>query len=227
MAKFTSAVAVVLPFLALAFVPPHVMAADEDPLQDFCVADLAKANTTINGFVCKNPNQVYAYDFKSDFLSKPGVINPTLGSAVTLANVMEFPGLNTQGLSMARIDFAPNGLNPPHVHPRATELLFLVEGTLLVGFVDTNNVLFQQTLHAGDLFVFPRGLVHFQLNVDAKKPALSISALNSQNPGASQVAVAVFAAKPPISEEVLEITFGIGKDEVDNLMNNVKKIAAA
>ena len=227
MAKFTSAVAVVLPFLVLAFVPPHVMAADEDPLQDFCVADLAKANTTINGFVCKNPNQVYASDFKSDFLSKPGMINPKLGSAVTLANVINFTALNTQGLSMARIDFAPNGLNPPHVHPRATELLFLVEGTLLVGFVDTNNVLFQQTLHAGDLFVFPRGLVHFQLNVDAKKPALSISALNSQNPGASQVAVAVFAAKPPISEEVLEITFGIGKDEVDNLMNNVKKIAAA
>ena len=215
--------ALVASVLILAFAAPHVVAADEDPLQDFCVADLS--TTPINGFVCKNPNQVLASDFKSDFLVRNVTpINPQLGSAVTLAAVTKFAALNTQGLSIARIDFNPKGLNPPHVHPRATEVLFLVEGTLQVGFIDTTKKLFQQTIYAGDLFVFPRGLVHFQLNADDKKPALSISALNSQNPGASQVAVALFDASPsPVSEQVLETTFGIDKHEVDRLIASVKK----
>ncbi|CAB4283217.1 unnamed protein product [Prunus armeniaca] len=45
----------------------------------------------------------------------------------------------------------------PHIHPRSAEILFLVDGTLEVGFVDTKNNLFTQTLQAGDLFVFPKG----------------------------------------------------------------------
>ena len=37
----------------------------------------------------------------------------------------------------------------------------MVGGTLQVGFVDTTNKLFTQTLPTGDIFVFPKGLVHF------------------------------------------------------------------
>ena len=37
-------------------------------------------------------------------------------------------------------------------------------------------------LYPGDVTVFPRGLLHFELNV-GKRTALYISALNSQNPG--------------------------------------------
>ncbi|CAB4269043.1 unnamed protein product [Prunus armeniaca] len=35
-----------------------------------------------------------------------------------------YAGLNTLGISLTRIDFAPNGLNPPHTHPRASEFLW-------------------------------------------------------------------------------------------------------
>jgi quercetin dioxygenase-like cupin family protein len=44
-------------------------------------------------------------------------------SNVTLINAMKLPGLNTLGISMARIDYAPRGQNPPHTHPRATEII--------------------------------------------------------------------------------------------------------
>ncbi|XWS64821.1 hypothetical protein CRYUN_Cryun05aG0037100 [Craigia yunnanensis] len=48
-------------------------------------------------------------------------------------------GLNTLGISLARIDYAPyGGLNPPHTHTRATEILVVLEGTLYVGFVTSN-----------------------------------------------------------------------------------------
>jgi quercetin dioxygenase-like cupin family protein len=59
--------------------------------------------------------------------------------------------------------FAPYGVNPPHTHPRATEILVVVKGTLYVGFVTSNpdNRLFTKTLYAGDVFVFSIGFIHF------------------------------------------------------------------
>lgn len=226
MLKPTNYVGLVASLLFLALSGLLVSAADSDPLQDFCVAldaDHINPDVFVNGFLCKNPMEVLAKDFKSEFLRMPGNTDNKLGSAVTLASASTFGALNTQGLSVARIDYAPKGgLNAPHVHPRAAEVLFLAQGTLLVGFVDTNNTLFAQTLNAGDLFVFPRGLVHFQINL-GDKPAMAIGALNSENPGRSTVAQALFAADTPLPSEVLETAFGIEKEEVDRIIQGVQK----
>ena len=228
-----------LVFVALCAIAPGQLtaAADEDPLQDFCVAyddDDAYAAITINGRTCKRADKVTAEDFRSTLLRSSATQDlsgrhPNNGpqAIVTLASVANFPGLNTLGLSIARIDFPPNGgLNPPHVHPRATEVLLLAQGTLTVGFISTNNTLFQAMLYAGDLFVFPRGLPHFQINPDEKIQALAISALNSQNPGVSQLAAALFAADPPLPDIVLQNTFGIDQSEVDALTASVKATLA-
>ncbi|XP_024525533.1 putative germin-like protein 2-1 [Selaginella moellendorffii] len=197
--------------------PPLVLAADKDMLQDVCVAD--NNNTiTINGKVCKPMVAVVAEDFKSGLLRNPGNTSNRLGSAVTAANVGNFPGLNTLGVSFARLDYAPGGVNPPHVHPRGTEVLFLVQGTLFVGFVTTapDNRLFAQTINPGELFVFPRGLVHFQINT-GREPAVAVAGFNSQNPGVSQVAKAVFGSNPPILDAVIERTFQIDNALVQRL----------
>jgi len=77
----------------------------------------------------------------------------------------------------------------------------LAEGELYVGFVDTNNTLFATTIKAGELFVFLKALVHFQLNVGSG-PALAFSALNSPNPGVQQIAAALFT--PDTNDDVLE-----------------------
>ena len=58
----------------------------------------------------------------------------------------------------------------------AGAFLFLLDGALEVGFVDTTNKLFTQTLQAGDMFVFPKGLVHYQINCDVKNSSIAISA---------------------------------------------------
>lgn len=91
-------------------------------------------------------------------------LNSTTGSAVAVtgANVEKIPGLNTLSVSLARIDYAPGGLNPPHTHPRATEVVYVLEGELEVGFITTANKLFSKTIKIGEVFVLPRGLVHFQ-----------------------------------------------------------------
>lgn len=191
-------------------------AADPDPLQDFCVTDPTHS-TTQNGFPCKPPSHVSSADFKSSALVSPGNTssNP-FGIALTLASASSFGALNTQGLSFARIDYAKCGVVPPHVHPRASEILFVLDGTLSVGFVDTANKLYKETLCAGELFVFPRGLLHFIYNVGAGR-AVTLSGFNSQNPGTSLVANALFGAEPPVSDEVLEKAFQLSEKEVKSL----------
>ncbi|KAH9292137.1 hypothetical protein KI387_008443 [Taxus chinensis] len=184
-----------------------VMAADSDPLQDFCVADLG-SKVLVNGFVCKDPKEVSAEDFFFAGLGIAGDTNNPVLSNVTPANVNQIGGLNTLGISFVRIDFAVGGINPPHTHPRATEVLFLMEGTLFVGFVDTNNTFFSKTLQKGDLFVFPKALVHFQQNV-GQENAVAIAGLSSQLPGVQTIANSLFAANPPLPDSVLSKAFRI------------------
>ncbi|KAL5213936.1 hypothetical protein ABZP36_003088 [Zizania latifolia] len=208
-------VAVAAAFVVCSSVP-RVVASDPSPLQDFCVADKLSA-VLVNGFVCKNPKQVTANDFFFRGLNVPGnTMNPQ-GSNVTAVTVNELPGLNTLGISLVRIDFAPGGQNPPHTHPRATEVLTVVQGTLLVGFVASNqnqNQLLTKQLAEGDVFVFPIGLIHFQLNNGAV-PAVAFAGLSSQNPGVITIANAVFGSNPPINDDILAKAFMIDKEQVD------------
>jgi quercetin dioxygenase-like cupin family protein len=188
---------------------------DPDNLQDICVADLASA-IIVNGFPCKPATNVTAADFSSKILATPGATNNTFGSLVTAANVQKIPGLNTLGVSLARIDYAPGGINPPHTHPRATEIVFVLEGQLDVGFITTANVLISKTIVKGETFVFPKGLVHFQKN-SGYGPASVISAFNSQLQGTVNVPLTLFAATPPVADNVLAQTFQIGTKEVQKI----------
>jgi quercetin dioxygenase-like cupin family protein len=172
----------------------------------------------VNGKFCKDPEQAKADDFFFKGLNKPGNTDNRVRSNVTTVNVDQIPGLNTLGISLARIDFAPYGLNPPHTHPRATEILVVLEGTLYVGFVtsNTDNRLFTKVLNKGDVFVFPVGLIHFQFNV-GKTNAIAIAALSSQNAGVITIADAVFGSDPPINPDVLTKAFQLDKNVVEHL----------
>ena len=118
-------------------------------------------------------------DILTDFIVLPNVTNvdgnfftftglrdifkggPSTTLKVSKVSLAEFSALNGQSVSYAVLGYPAGTTTPPYVHPRASELLFVVEGTLQVGFVDTTNKLFTQTLLTGDIFVFPKGLVHF------------------------------------------------------------------
>ncbi|KAL4184541.1 hypothetical protein AMTRI_Chr10g1570 [Amborella trichopoda] len=207
-----------VPFLSL--IVSQAFASDPSPLQDFCVAD-NNSQVFVNGKVCKDPKLATAKDFFFPGLDKPGNTSNPLGSKVTPVFVMQLLGLNTLGVSIARIDFAPWGQNPPHTHPRASEILTVLEGTLYVGFVTSNpdNRLISKTLNKGDVFVFPQGLIHFQQNVGYGN-AVALAAFGSQNPGVITIANAVFGSNPPISDAVLAKAFQIDKKLVDKLQSS-------
>ncbi|XP_059076489.1 putative germin-like protein 2-3 [Cryptomeria japonica] len=189
-----------------------VMGGDPDSLQDFCVAD-RQGQVSVNGFSCKDPKMVSAEDFFFGGLRR-GDTNNAVGFNVTAANVNQIPGLNTLGISLVRIDYAVDGIIPPHTHPRASEILVLLKGQLLVGFIDTTNKFYSKVLKKGDVFVFPKGLLHFQQNV-GERNAVAIAALSSQNPGIQVTANSLFAANPPMPDGVLTKAFRSDKTVVD------------
>ncbi|XP_043715330.1 germin-like protein 5-1 isoform X1 [Telopea speciosissima] len=211
--------AIIIPLFLICAMFSGTYASDPDMLQDVCVADLT-SGVKVNGYPCKKAGNVSASDFFYSGLAKAGMTNNTMGSVVTAANVEKIPGLNTLGVSISRIDYAAGGLNPPHTHPRATEMVFVLEGELEVGFITTANVLISQTIKKGDIFVFPRGLVHFQKN-NADVPATVLSAFNSQLPGTQSIALTLFTSSPSVPDNVLTKAFQIGTKEVEKIKSKL------
>ncbi|CAI0422949.1 unnamed protein product [Linum tenue] len=118
---------------------------------------------------------------------------------------------NTLGIAIVRIDYAPWGINSLHAHPRATEILTVIEGSLEVGFVTSNpeNRHITKILKKGDVFVFPVGLIHYQRDIGYGN-VVAIVALSSQNPGVITIANTIFGSKPDISTHLLAIWYALG-----------------
>ncbi|KAL6839844.1 hypothetical protein ACP4OV_029654 [Aristida adscensionis] len=185
---------------------------DATPLQDFCVADL-QAALPVDGFACKPAANVTDEDFFSGALVAATSTRNPFGVNSTRATVSAFPGLNTLGLSITRTDLAAGGLNPPHSHPRASELVMVLKGEVTVGFTTATNRLFAKVVRENELFIVPRGLQHYQLNTGAGD-AVFVAMFDSQSPGLVTPTLALFATNPPMPMEVLTKTFLMGEDEV-------------
>ncbi|GAY38979.1 hypothetical protein CUMW_040870 [Citrus unshiu] len=102
--------------VVLLILPFSSRASDPDPLQDVCIADL-NAPISINGFPCKPASEVTSDDFFTDF-SKEAATFDVFKRGATLGDVFGFPVVNTQGVSLFRIDLDVGGINRPHTHPR-------------------------------------------------------------------------------------------------------------
>ncbi|KAF4348415.1 hypothetical protein G4B88_010805 [Cannabis sativa] len=173
----------------------------------------------VNGKFCKDPKLANADDFFFTGLNIPRDTHNPVGSNVTQVNVDLIKGLNTLGITLARIDYAPFGQNPPHTHPRGSEILVVVEGTLYVGFVSSNqdgNRLFTKVLKEGDVFVFPIGMIHFQFN-PAHAPAVAFAGLSSQNAGTITIANSIFGSNSAINPDVLAKAFQVDKYVIEKL----------
>lgn len=203
--------------------PSH--SADPDPLQDFCIADL-RSTPSINGFPCKPASNVTSDDFFFNGLSQEGNTSSNhMGSFVTQGHVLAFPGLNTLGMSMNRVDIAPGGVTHPHTHPRATECGVVIRGRLMVGLITTADVVYYKNLSVGEVFVIPRGLVHFQMNVGVDK-VLVFTAFNSHMPGTVQIARNLFTSSnssSSVPDQVLMKAFQVNQTVIDEIRSNLSK----
>ncbi|KAK1262362.1 Germin-like protein 9-3 [Acorus gramineus] len=184
-----------------------VGASDPDILSDFVVPPTLDPDTITRQFFTFT-------GFRN--LRKANLTGKT-NAMIAKATKKEFPALDGQSVSVATIMYPPSGINPPHTHPRAAELLIVLQGTLEVGFVNTQNKLFVQTLQPADLFIFPKGLVHFQVNRDTVFPAVALGVFGSASAGTVSLPSSVFGSG--ISEDILAKAF---KTDVGTVSKIVK-----
>lgn len=169
---------------------------------DYCVSNL-KLPKTPAGYPCVNPDKLTSDDFIFTGFHNPGNFDTIFKFAAILANEETFPALNGLGLTMARLDLAVGGVVPIHTH-RVSEIIIVIEGTIIAGFIGTNNTAYYKILNKYDVMIFPHSLLHFQVNV-GDTPALAFVSLNSANPGFQTVSVALGANDLP-TEIISKIT---------------------
>lgn len=193
------------------------LASDPDPVQDYCIPNprfgSIRSISHLLILPCKNSTEATDDDFIFSGMKEAGNFSDT-GLASIPVNPTVFPGLNTLGMSFVRADLKVGGINPPHFHPRATEIAYVVQGSVYSGFVDSTNRVFAAIIEQGEVMVYPRGLVHFQMNV-GKKPATIFGSFNSQSPGLQKIPSAVFGSG--INEELLEKAFGLSSKQIGKM----------
>ncbi|PWA75104.1 germin, RmlC-like cupin domain protein [Artemisia annua] len=182
-----------------------VFSSDPDPVQDYC---LPSPHTK----PCKNTSSITVDDFIYSGIKHPGKFTNKFSGVPVSASV--FPALNTLGMSLVRADFEVGGINVPHYHPRATEVAYVLEGKVYSGFVDTSNKVYAKVIEKGEVMVFPRGVLHFQMNVGDSRATI-IGSFDSQNPGSVKLPTALFGSG--IDDELLEKAFGLKGKDIDKL----------
>lgn len=176
-----------------------------------------------------DPDQVHdvlAFDFKNAPAGGDG-------GRILVANEDNFPLLVGEGIAGAVAFLEPCGMNSPHTHPRATEFLTVVEGELVTGFVLENNFFkdaaakidalafpFNTTLKQFEATIFPQGSIHFQFNPTCDRAIFS-AALNSADPGTSQIAQNFFTLDDQIVNITLGATNSINPSDVDMFRANL------
>ncbi|KAJ1454285.1 RmlC-like cupin domain-containing protein, partial [Pelagophyceae sp. CCMP2097] len=142
--------------------------------------------------------------------------------AVTVA---ELPSLYGEGLSYSLFEIEPCGINLPHEHPRATELLYVIDADFLrTAHVEENGGArtIVNDLQTGSVTFFPQGLIHYQQNLGCK-PATYISALNSEDPGVVTITTRFFELPPEAAADSL----GVGDADVERLITGLPAGPAA
>ncbi|KAL6858788.1 hypothetical protein ACP4OV_017790 [Aristida adscensionis] len=181
--------------------------------QDICPADPLAADTP-SGYPCKTL-AVTADDFFFAGLSRPGVTVAPFNTGLATAFAPQFAGVNGLGLGASRLDIYPGGVVPLHTHPEGSELIVVAEGAITAGFISAaTNTVYQATVRSGELFVFPRGLLHFQLNV-GNATAVVFAAYSSPNPGLQIVDYALFTSGVPV--DVVDKITSLDKQEIERL----------
>jgi oxalate decarboxylase/phosphoglucose isomerase-like protein (cupin superfamily) len=148
-------------------------------------------------------------------------VAPPTGGTIFLSTINNFPALGATGLAGAVGFVNPCGLNTPHWHPRANELLTVVQGTLIGALVLENDSGFGNVVGGPDPVIgplpqinttlsnytgmlFPKGLVHWQFNPECE-PAVFVAGFDNPDPGRAEAARGFFSGEP---DEVLIASTG-------------------
>ncbi|KAJ7223302.1 RmlC-like cupin [Mycena pura] len=197
------------PFVALALAGAVSAAVDPDLLAKLQGAPTAAARNAL----------LTADDFKFDFFHAPdGATIPGGGGTLVVGGGATFAGTVGNNVAMAVAFMEPCSMNTPHTHPRSSEILLVVNGTISTGMIAENGVGYvSEDLPMGSATVFPQGSVHFQTNNECE-PATFVAAFHSEDPGIANSAQLLFGLSP----DTVGPTLGdLGVEEVVDIAKSI------
>lgn len=102
-------------------------------------------------------------DWTYDFTKHPNYDSPT--GAVINADAATFPAVTGLGSSVALLKLAPCGMLPPHLHPRATNIVTAITGNTTTWMIGENGVGVRKVeLLPMMVTVFPQASLHMMQN---------------------------------------------------------------
>lgn len=122
-------------------------------------AQLRAASTNQDRLALLSKDSDWYYDFDShpNYNNKKG--------AVVVADAAAVPALVGQGSALSLLKLAPCGMLPPHLHPRATNLVVGITGNTTSWFINENG---SRTVSVNikpmRMTIFPQGSLHTMQN---------------------------------------------------------------
>ncbi|KAF2195207.1 spherulin-1A [Zopfia rhizophila CBS 207.26] len=142
------------------------------------------------------------------------------GSVVN-ANAATFPALTGVGMMLAMLNLGPCAMFPPHLHPRATNLVVAVSGDTTSYMVGENGAKVITTkLTPGVMTIFPQGSLHMMANNGCGNAQL-VSALNHEDTGTTNLFNSAFGNLP---SEYLQATFGDYGFDIEHMGKNIPEV---
>ncbi|KAL6559487.1 hypothetical protein OROGR_004604 [Orobanche gracilis] len=183
-------------------------------VHDFCVADITGPQSPA-GYSCKDISKVTVDDFVYTGLSVRSNTSNIFKFGFAAAAAPLLPGLNGLGVSIGRADLEIGGVVPIHSHPGANELVIIVEGSSIIGgFIDSKNTVYQKILKKGDVMVLPQGLYHFFVN-NGKSPAVIYASFSSETPTVQTLDTLLFSNN--LDTDIIANTTRLGRAQIREL----------
>ncbi|KAG4419440.1 hypothetical protein IFR04_007397 [Cadophora malorum] len=219
--QFTSVLAsAILAYVAVAAPAPTANA----PAPTTTVAPPAETGLSITQKLFLADTAIDRFALLPDEKIKFAFVDPkkSKGGDLVAANRKTFPALVGTGSGMAVGFLKACGFNTPHVHPRATELQIVTQGTLQVEMVPENGVfnvpgdatsgrrVIKNTVNKFEMTPFYQGSIHTQFNPTCDDTVF-VASFNSEDFGAGQVADELFSMSP----NIVTAAFGEAIDGAD------------
>ncbi|KAH8710018.1 RmlC-like cupin domain-containing protein [Phaeosphaeriaceae sp. PMI808] len=193
---------------------PQHLTRETTPNQLSLTAQLTLADSAADRYNLLSKDSDFVYDW-----NKPGA-NP-------FANRKSFPALVGTGVALAYAEVPPCSFSAIHVHPRANELVTIVEGRLTnymipeFGVVNANGTIrvVINELSSGMAILNPQGALHTLYNYDCE-PVKGVAAFSSEDEGITVIPNSLFATPDAIVAG--QLGGGVSDDQVDNLRKIIK-----
>jgi oxalate decarboxylase/phosphoglucose isomerase-like protein (cupin superfamily) len=181
----------------------------------FCISLVAAQNQTRAQLRQRFQPQDFVFDVGRKVKDSIG-----LGGIIKIVTSEELKSLSGEGVALVLLELEPCSINPPHLHPRATEIDYVLSGERVeFGFVEENGGrILTHIANAGQSSFVPKGIIHYAQNFGCSKAKIH-AMFNSDDPGF----ISVIASTIRFSAEVVESSLSIDQTQFESLKKNLPK----